>query len=121
MSGILVLADEVPLRSDVPSMHLSDLAAIFRHGEIETYYQQLVTPVPPPLPFAFIESPTLVPGEPTTYKYIAPPEVLLRTDVPTWHFQTSKLPELPNSGSQWLNVTKAEPLDINQLGHASIR
>ncbi len=110
MTGLLVVADGEPLRKDVPTLHVSDFANIVRQSGIEIY-QGLVTPVPPPLPFAFVESPDLVPGDPTTYKFIVPPDVLLRKDVPAWRFDTTSFSKMPNSGSYWFMVTRADPLN----------
>ena len=43
MAGLLVVADDVPLPTQVPSMHVSDFVKIVRVSGIENY-QSLVTP-----------------------------------------------------------------------------
>jgi hypothetical protein len=109
ITGVLVVADGEPLRTDVPTVHLSDFASIVRRSGIETY-QGLVTPKPPPLPFGFILSPQLVIGEPTAHQFIVPPEVMTRKEVRAWRFETADFQPKPGFGPYWLLVTKADPL-----------
>jgi len=109
MTGILVVADGEPLRTDVPTMHVSNFVNIIRQSDIEKS-QALVTPEPPPVPFGFVEGPDLVPGEPTAYKFIVPASVMTKKGVPAWRFDTTTLPRKPGYSSYWLSVTRAVPL-----------
>jgi hypothetical protein len=109
VTGVYVEADGAPLRSDVPSMHLSDFTDIVHQSGLEQY-QDLVTPQAPPTPFGFIESPNLVEGTPTGQLYIVPPEVLLKKNIPAWHFVVENWGNEKGFGRYWFRVAKAEPL-----------
>jgi hypothetical protein len=61
VSGFLVIEDGMPLRRDVPSIHLKDFAAIVEQSCVE-YYQELTRPVAPPMPFGFVFVPRLEKG-----------------------------------------------------------
>ena len=65
LTGVLVVADDQPLRNEVPTLHLSDFMNVVRQSGIETY-QPLVTPTPPTVPFALVEGPNLLPANPLT-------------------------------------------------------
>ena len=58
LAGFLVLPDEMPLRKEIPSFHLSEFEAIVKQSNVETY-QGLIHPEMPPLPFGFVFSPRL--------------------------------------------------------------
>ena len=58
LAGFLVLPDEMLLRKETPSLHLSEFEAIIKQSNIETY-QGLLDPELPPLPFGFIFAPRL--------------------------------------------------------------
>jgi len=109
MSGFLVIKDDLPLRSDVPTLHLKDFEAIIEQSGIETY-QGLLHPVLPPLPFGFVCAPRLEKNASGPHEFIVPAEVIERHDVPVWHFQFTPWSHKPNSlGNYWFYVTKAEP------------
>jgi hypothetical protein len=109
MSGFLVVKDDVPFRNDIPSIHLSQFEGILRQSGIEIY-QDLIHPVLPPLPFAFVFAPRLEKGSVSVSLYIVPPEVVERRDVPAWHFSLKRWGYKPGGyGEYWFYVTKAEP------------
>ena len=109
-TGELVVADDQPLRTDVPTLHLSDFLNIVRQSRVESV-QALVTPVPPAPPFGFVDSPNLIPGEPSKYRYITPAAVVLRKDVRAWRLETAGLPLTAGYEANWLLATGAMPLD----------
>jgi len=110
MSGFLVVEDSLPLRRDVPMLHLADFNAIIRQSDVE-FYQGLIHPVLPPLPFGFVFSPRLEQETQSQYQYIVPAEVIERRDVPAWHFHLKQWGYKPGGyGEYWFYVTKAEPL-----------
>lgn len=109
ISGVLVVKDDAPLRTDIPSLHLSEFESILRQSGIE-FYQDLIHPISPPLPFAFLFAPRLEKGSGSSLLYIAPPEVLDRRDVPAWHFNLKRWSYKPGGYREyWFYVTKAEP------------
>src|ERR1043166_5764232 len=109
MSGLLVVNDDALLRKDIPSVHLSDFEGILKQSDIE-FYQDLIHPTVPPLPFAFVFAPRLEKGRRSTPLYIVPPEVVERRDVPAWHFHLKRWGYKPGGyGEYWFYVTKAEP------------
>ncbi|HEV7877788.1 hypothetical protein [Bradyrhizobium sp.] len=109
MSGFLVVSDDMPLRSDVPSLHLAEFNATVAQSGLE-YYQNLINPILPPLPFGFVFAPRLERDSTSLYQYIVPPEVIERGDVPAWHFHLKRWGYKPNGpGEYWFYVTKAEP------------
>jgi hypothetical protein len=112
MSGFLVVEDGLPLRSDVPTLHLADFAAIIEQSTVESY-QGLLHPVTPPLPFGFVFAPRLD-GILSFSQFIVPAEVVGRRDVPAWHFQFEPWQHKPDaSGNYWFKVTKADPWVLN--------
>lgn len=110
MSGFLVVDDDQPLRYDLPSLHLADFDAIIGQTGLE-YYQGLIHPVLPPLPFGFVFAPRVEKGGSNLgVLYIVPAEVIKRRDVPVWHFDLKRWGDKHNSASDyWFYVTKAEP------------
>ena len=115
MSGFLVVADGMPLRGDIPTVHISSFAEIMARSYIETLYQGLLDPVAPPLPFGFVFAPRVEGGVGSHSLYIVPAEVMERRDVPAWRFKT----ELWNhkkdvTGNFWVNVTAATPLTLKE-------
>jgi hypothetical protein len=109
MSGFLVVSDGMPLRDDVPSIHLPEFEGILRQSGIEQY-QGLIHPSLPPLPFGFVFAPRLEKGGESGSLYIVPPEVVERRDVPAWHFDLKRWGYTPGRyGEYWFYVTKAEP------------
>jgi len=109
MSGFLVVEDGLPLRSDVPTLHLADFEAIIKQSEVE-FYQGLLNPVTPPLPFGFVFAPRLEKGVSSIYQYIVPAEVVESPNVPAWHFTLERWGYKPGGFEYWFYVTKAEPL-----------
>ncbi|MCP1914588.1 hypothetical protein J2R96_007068 [Bradyrhizobium elkanii] len=110
MSGFLVVDDGQPLRNEIPSIHLSDFAAIIAQSGVE-HFQDLIHPIMPPLPFGFVFAPRLekdVIGEPL---YIVPAEVVERRDIEVWHLDVKQWGQLHAGFGMpyWLYVTKAEP------------
>ena len=123
MSGFLVVEDGLPLRSDVPTLHLADFEAIIKQSDVESY-QGLLHPVAPPLPFGFVFAPRLEKGALSFNQFIVPADVIERRDIPAWHFllqpwrhkldASRNLPDdsgniLDAPGNYWFYVTKAEP------------
>ena len=106
MSGFLVVADNQPLRSDIPTLHLADFDAIVTQSNAETY-QDLIHPVIPPLPFGFVFAPRMEKGVQSVIHFIVPAEVLERADVKSWRFHLLRLGYTPNFTYGY--VTKAEP------------
>ena len=110
MSGFLVVEDGLPLRSDVPTLHLADFDAIIEQSGVESY-QGLLHPVTPPLPFGFVFAPRLEKGFISSNQFIVPAEVIERRDVPVWRFQLKRWGYKPGGyGDYWFYVTNAEPL-----------
>jgi hypothetical protein len=112
MTGFLVIEDGSPLRSDVPTLHLSEFKAIIEQSQVETY-QGLVNPVTPPLPFGFVFTPRLERGIPSSVEYIVPAKVIERSDVEAWRFQLGPWDRKPGGQNHyWFYVTNAEPLQL---------
>jgi hypothetical protein len=110
MSGFLVVDDNIPLRNDVPSLHLADFDAIIQQSSVESY-QELIHPVVPPLPFGFVFAPRLEKGSISMFQYIVPAEVVERRDIAAWHFKLMRWGYKPDGYCEcWFFVTKAEPL-----------
>jgi hypothetical protein len=109
MSGFLVVDGGMPLRNDVPSIHLSEFEAILRQTGVEQY-QDLIRPVLPPLPFGFVFAPRLEKGSLSSSLYVVPSEVVERRDVPAWHFDLKRWDHKPGGHAEyWFYVTRAEP------------
>ncbi|MCP1750173.1 hypothetical protein [Bradyrhizobium elkanii] len=109
ISGFLVVKDDQPLRADVPTVHFADFAAMVAQSGLE-YYQGLIHPIAPPLPFGFVFAPRIEKGYGSEPLYIVPPEVVERRDVPAWLFNLKPWGRKDNgAGTYWLYVTKAQP------------
>jgi hypothetical protein len=108
MSGFLVVDGGMPLRNDVPSIHLSEFEALLRQTGVQQY-QDLIRPVLPPLPFGFVFAPRLEKGSLSSSLYVVPSEVVERRDVPAWHFNLKRWDHKPGRVEYWSYVTKAEP------------
>jgi hypothetical protein len=109
MSGFLVVNEGMPLRKDVPSIHLSEFEGILRQTGVEQY-QDLIHSGLPPLPFGFVFAPRLEKGSVSSSLYIVPPEVVERRDVPAWHFDLARWDHKPGGHAEyWFYVTRAEP------------
>jgi hypothetical protein len=110
MTGFLVVADGEPLRTDLPAIHLSDFENIVEQSYIEEYYQGLLHPVAPPLPFGFVFAPRLEKGIGSYNIYIVPVEVMERRDVAAWRFKVEPWRHKPDvTGNVWVHVTDAQP------------
>jgi hypothetical protein len=110
MSGFLVVANDAPLRHDVPSLHLADFEAIVAASGVE-HYQDLLHPTLPALPFGFVFAPRVEKGVESGRLYIIPAEVLERRDVRVWRLYPKKWGDLRNvfNYEYWQYVTMAEP------------
>ena len=109
MTGFLVVEDGMPLRSDAPSIHLAQFETIIRESNVE-FYQDLIHPVLPPLPFGFVFAPRVEKDASSLYQYIVPAEVVERRDVAAWHFDLKRWGYRPGGyGEYWFYVPKAEP------------
>jgi hypothetical protein len=110
MTGFLVVADGEPLRTDLPTIHLSDFVNILEQSYIEEYYQGLLHPVAPPLPFGFVFAPRLENSINSYYQYIVPAEVMERRDVTAWRFKIEPWRHKTDvTGNVWVHVTDAQP------------
>jgi hypothetical protein len=105
MSGYLVVADDQPLRKDLPSIHLQSFEIMVAQSNLEVY-QELIHPVLPALPFGFVFAPRLEKGVSSYTNFIVPAEVLERHAVPRWRFQ---LMRWGDKQDLWFYVAKAEP------------
>jgi hypothetical protein len=108
MTGFLVVADNAPLPQNVPTMHFSTFAKIFKNSGLDEVYVGLLSSRAAAIPFAFVSSARAEKGAYSIYQYVAPPEVLKRRDVTAWQFEGED--HNPNSDGRWLDVTRAEPL-----------
>jgi hypothetical protein len=104
MAGFLVIPDDQPVPTDVPSMKRSEFAKAFEYSGNETY-QKLTMP-PPSIPFAFIAAPSANGTHSTLF--LAPAEVLSRRDVRAWRFTLEGQTE--EEGGYWLRVAEATPV-----------
>lgn len=109
MSGFLVLADEAPLRADVPSLHLGDFETLVAQSGVEAY-QGLTHPVAPSLPFGFVFAVPIGSGVTAPNMFIVPAEVIDRRDVSAWHFRLAPWShKIDAQGQYWFLVTQADP------------
>jgi hypothetical protein len=104
MAGYLVVADDQPLRQDLPSIHLKSFEIMVAQSNLEIY-QELIHPVLPALPFGFVFAPRLEKGVSSYTNFIVPAEVLERHAVPRWRFQLMRW----GDKEFWFYVVKAEP------------
>jgi hypothetical protein len=103
MAGFVVVPDDRPVPTDVPSMRRSEFTKAFEYSG-NAVYQKLT--IPSPLtPFAFIAAPSANGTEEVLF--LAPPEVLTRPDVPAWRFTMED--ESDQGSKYWLRVTAATP------------
>jgi hypothetical protein len=109
ITGVLVVADDQELPTEVPSIHITDFAKLIDLSHIEIY-QPLLTGRIPALPFGFIAAPRREAGISSRNQYIVPPEVLLRRDVSSWKFYTVEWSHRPGKPTYWLLVESPEPL-----------
>jgi len=82
MAGFVVVPDDRPVPIDVPAMHRSEFTTAFQYSHHESY-QRLTLPSLSTA-FAFIVAPNANGTHGTLF--VAPAEVLIRRDVPVWHF-----------------------------------
>lgn len=108
MTGFLVVVDNAPLPQNVPAMHFSTFANIFKNSGLDEVYVGLLSSRAPAVPFAFVSSARVEKGAYSIYQYVAPPEVLKRRDVTAWQFEGED--HNPDSDGRWLDVTRAEPI-----------
>jgi hypothetical protein len=111
MSGYLVVADDDPLTGDVPRIRLSDFEDIIDESGAEDFYQGLLHPLSPPLPFGFVFAPRMERGVSSDYLYIVPPQVVESRDISAWRFNIEPWQHKPDvTGNYWVHVTHATPL-----------
>ena len=109
MSGFLVLADEAPLRADIPTLHFGDFEAQVAQSGVESY-QGLVHPVSPALPFGFIFAAPVGTATTAPNIFIVPAEVMESRGVQAWHFLLAPWSHKTDAqGRYWFLVTRAEP------------
>jgi len=111
--GFLVVADGTPLRNDIPTVHFSKFSRMIERSNIE-FYQGLIHPEVPPLPFGFIFAPRLESNAGSGFQFIVSPEVLERGDVAAWRFKISEWQRKPPYGPYWFTVTSAESYRIGR-------
>jgi len=106
MAGVMVMPDNAPLPLKVPAVSFSSFVLSIKRTYVEEYYQPLITPFPPEQPFAFIA------GVSSNHHsaLIAPPEMLLRSDVPVWRVRFTDWHLGPYGSVYWKRVITAEPL-----------
>jgi hypothetical protein len=108
MSGFLVLANEAPLATDMPTLHVSDFEALIAQSGVEAY-QGLIHPVAPALPFGFVFAPPIGTGTTSPNIFIVPAEVMERRDVQAWRFRLAPWShKMDAQGQYWFLVTRAE-------------
>ena len=86
VTGVMVVADDQPLRTDITTLHLARFAELIKQSNIEMY-QGILSPLAPTTPFGFIWAPRLEPRAHSDFQYIVPVEVMQRTDVKVWKFR----------------------------------
>jgi hypothetical protein len=108
-SGVLVVADDQPLPRGVPSIHFSDFAQSVHHTFVEAS-QDIITPIPPKLPFGFLIMPRVDAPSVGAITLITPPDVVLRDDVSEWRMTyTDWNPSGKTFDRNWFYVTSATP------------
>lgn len=114
VSGFLVVPDDAPLQSAVPTLHFSDFAAIVSASHVEAS-QGLIHPESPSLPFGFVYAPRLGNALPSQYEYIVPATLVERHDVAVWRLSVQDWPNPSNLlRPYWFRVTDAEALKIRR-------
>ena len=101
MSGFLVLPDNAPLVTVVPSISYSSFTAIIRNSAIEQYEPLVVAPPAITPPFAMLAAIPL--NKERSALLIAPTEVMTRSDVPAWKLRFT-------TGPMWERVVEATPI-----------
>jgi hypothetical protein len=110
IAGFLIVDDGMPLRHDIPTLHLSDFEEVIKESNIE-FYQGLIHPERPPMPFGFIFAPRLEHGAPSNHQFIVPPEVLEHQEIIAWRLHLKEWQRRDSGyGPYWFYVTYAEPL-----------
>ncbi len=111
LTGILVVADDETLRTDVPSVHLSNFTeALDQIGP--DMYKLLMPSGLPPVPVGLVMTASRADGQLSTDYFFAPDTVLSRKDVPAWRFHAASSGHLKNMNAFRL-VTEAEPLQLD--------
>ncbi|MBR1142363.1 hypothetical protein [Bradyrhizobium sp. AUGA SZCCT0431] len=111
ISGFLVVADDQPLRKDVPSLHLTEFAKIVALSNNEIY-QPLLKEKVPQLPFGFIVAPRMEAGLDSNNQFIVPAHVMLDQKVKAWKFTTADWSKIEGNSIYWYLVTDAQPIDL---------
>lgn len=106
-AGVLVVADDQPLPHGVPSVHLSRFAEVLHLSNFQGS-QGIIEPKSPPLPFGFIDMPSLT--WPGARILITPPEMVTRRDVRAWHIVFEDWnPSGQVNAHNWDHVVSATP------------
>jgi hypothetical protein len=109
MAGVLVVPDDASPLLHVPTVSISSFILSIKKSGREGY-QPLVTPLPPEPPFAFIR------GVSPPFAFIAPPDLLLRPDVPVWRVRTDWWHPSTDMYSDYLKrIIEAEPLGVENI------
>ncbi|QWG25113.1 hypothetical protein KMZ93_09650 [Bradyrhizobium sediminis] len=111
ISGFLVVADDQPLRTDVPSLHYIEFAKLITLSNVEIY-QPLLKVRSPKLPFGFIVAPRMEAGLPSNNQFIVPAHVLFDKDVQAWKFTTAEWSKIDGNSIYWVLVTDAQPVSL---------
>jgi hypothetical protein len=106
---MLVVDDNQPLSGVVPTFHFSRFAEFIKLSNVE-FYQGLLHPQTPEVPFGFIWAPRLESGAQSDFQYIVPAEVMQRRDVSVWKFQVREWNRKEPYSSYWFFVDKAEAI-----------
>jgi hypothetical protein len=106
MAGFVVVPDDAPVPTDVPSMRRSEFTRAFEYSGNESY-QKLMLP-PSSTSFAFIAAPNT--NGTRGNLFLAPPEVLSRRDVPAWRLTVED--PFTEERVYWFRVSAATPLAL---------
>jgi hypothetical protein len=110
-TGILVVADEDALPTEVPAIHYSDFERLVDRSGIEKFYHGLVHPKSPTVPFGFIEAPLLEKDRSGAVLFLVPAKVMLQKQVRGWRFGTKSWQSRPGEQEYWYLVTTADPIE----------
>ena len=109
VSGFLVVPDDAPLQNAVPTLHLSDFAAILLASHVESR-QALIHPELPSLPFGFVYAPRIGQALRSRTRYHFPATLLERHDVAVWRLSVQDQHPSHLRVPYWFRVTDAEAL-----------
>jgi hypothetical protein len=107
MAGFIVVPDNQPVPSDVPSIRRSQFTKALEYSAHDAY-RKLTFP-PPSSAFAFVAAPNANGTLGIRYVFVAPVEVLTRRDVPAWQLTLQEEVEEADN-VRWARVTAATPI-----------